>query len=87
MPVHPKTKVKLLLIAAILNALAGGFSLLAAFEDHQRRHIAQCVMWFSLCIIFLSNARKKRKAIQSGHGDSSKDPKERSAQAPLSPEM
>jgi len=72
MPVKLKTKVTLLRIAAVLSALAGGLALVAAFEDHKRTHIAQSVLWFSLCIVFLANARRnKRKAIQSQQGDSS----------------
>jgi len=71
MPVNPKTKVTLLRIAAILFALAGGAALVSAFGDHQRTHIAQSVMYFSLCIVFLSVARIKRKANQSQQGDSS----------------
>ena len=72
MPLNPKAKVTLLHIPAILFALAGACALVAAFEDHKRTHIAQSVLWFSLCIVFLANARRnKRKAIQSRQGDSS----------------
>jgi hypothetical protein len=58
----------------MLFALAGGCALVAAFEDPRRARIAQAVLWFSLCIVFLSIARIKRKAIQSEQGDSSKKP-------------
>ena len=71
MPVSSKTKVTLARIVAILFALAGGIALVAAFEDHKRTHIAQSVIWFSLCIVFLSVARIKRKANQSEQEDSS----------------
>jgi hypothetical protein len=72
MPINDKTKVTLVRIAAIFYAIAGGFALVAAFEDHKRTHIAQSVLWVSLCIVFLANARRnKRKAIQSRQGDSS----------------
>ena len=71
MPVNPKTKVTLLRIVAILYAVAAVFAVVAAFEDRPRARIAQAVLWFSLCVIFLSAARIKRKANQSHQGDSS----------------
>jgi uncharacterized membrane protein len=71
MPVKLKTKVTLLRIAAVLYALAGGLALVAASEDRPRARIAQAVLWFSLCIVFLSIARIKRKANQSEQYDSS----------------
>jgi hypothetical protein len=69
---NPKTKVTLSRIAALLFALAGGVALVAAFQDHKRTHMAQAVLWFSLCIVFLSAGRNARKTIQSEQGDSSK---------------
>lgn len=71
MPVQPKTKVTLLRIAAVLYALTGGLALVAAFEDRPRARIAQAVMWFSLCIVFLSIARIKPRANQSEQENSS----------------
>ncbi len=71
MPVKPNTKVTLLRIAAVLYALTRGLALAAAFEDRSRARIAQAVLWFSLCIVFLSvAARFKRKASQSKPEDS-----------------
>ena len=71
MPINPRTKVTLLRISAILFALAGVCAVVAAFEDRPRGRIAQAVLWFSLCIVFLSIARNKRKAIQSEQEESS----------------
>ena len=73
MSMNPKTKVTLSRIAALLFALAGGVALVAAFQDHKRTHMAQAVLWFTLCIVWLSAGRRNaRKAIQSEQGDSSK---------------
>ena len=72
MSMNPKTKVTLSRIAALLFALAGGVALVAAFEDHKRTHMAQAVLWFALCIVWLSAGRNTRKAIQSEQGDSSR---------------
>ena len=71
MPVKPKTKVTLLRIAAALYALTGALALVAAFEDRPRARIGQAVLWFSLCIVFLSIARIKRRANPSEQANSS----------------
>ena len=77
MPINPRTKITLLLIAAIIFALTSAVALVGAFQAHQQNenaksYIAQAVIYFSLCIVFVSVARIiKRKASQSEQGDSS----------------
>jgi hypothetical protein len=84
MPLNPRTRITLLRIAAIIFALTAGHALFMAYQAHQqnekeRTYIAQTVIYGSLCIVFLSVARRKRRAIQADEDASPKNPDDRNA--------
>ena len=84
MPVKARTVTMLFRIAAIIFALTAIFSLVAAYEAHQqggklRSYIARTVIYATLCIVFLSGARIKRRAIQADENALPKNPNDRNA--------
>jgi hypothetical protein len=84
MPIKPRTRITLLLIAAIIFALTAILSFLAFYEAYQagektRTYLARAVLYASLCIVFLNVARIRRRAIQADENASSKNPNDRNA--------
>jgi hypothetical protein len=71
-------------IAAVIFALTAILSLAAAYEAHQEgkkvwNYIARTGIYATLCIVFLSAARIKRRAIQADANASPKNPNDRNA--------
>ena len=84
MPLNPRTRITLLRIAAIIFALTAGHALFMAYQAHQqnekaRAYIAQTVIYASLCIAFITIARRKRREIQADENASPKNPNDRNA--------
>ena len=87
MPVKARTTITIFRVAAMIFALTASFSLVSAYQAHQRSemarsYIAQTAIYFSLCIVFLSVARLKRRAIQADENASPTNPHDRNASQP-----
>jgi hypothetical protein len=84
MPAKARTVITLFRIAAIIYALTAIASLVSAYEAHQRNekartYVAQAVTWFSLCIVFMSVAGIKGRAIPADENASPKNPNDGNA--------
>ena len=83
MPIHPRTKVKLLRFTAGLFALSSALSAFVAYSAHQSGepaalYVKLSIMWLSVCVVFLTVAQLKASKVWASQREkdvSPSDPK------------